>query len=171
MDIERDWVERTGCFGRVTRVLLTYEQVRAYGLPATEGKRGDPRWPAFARRYDLDPARPVQWEVEALEPHGLKRLVLAAVAPHIDRAVLARQIAREEEQRRAQRRLARSWPDGFRAPGTQAEDAAAAEPTVTSPAAQDPAAVERYWTAELMREAEPLPMPDYDEDEESGPEA
>ncbi|WP_215140877.1 hypothetical protein [Streptomyces sp. ISL-44] len=49
-DIERDWVERTGCWSEVTRVLLTYEQVRAYGLPATEGKSGDPRWPAFARR-------------------------------------------------------------------------------------------------------------------------
>lgn len=101
MDIERDWVERTGCWSRVTRVLLTYEQVRAYGLPATEGKRGDPRWPAFARRYDLDPARPVQWEVEALEPHELQRLVLAAVDPYVDRQVLAGQIAREEAQRRA----------------------------------------------------------------------
>ncbi|MEN2416487.1 hypothetical protein AABB02_00030 [Streptomyces rimosus] len=41
---------------------------------------------------------------------------------------------------------------------------------MTSAAAQDPAAVERYWTAELMRSAEPLPVPDYDEDgEESGP--
>ncbi len=49
-DIERDWVERTGCWSSVTWVLLTYEQMRAYGLPATEGKSGDPRWPAFARR-------------------------------------------------------------------------------------------------------------------------
>ncbi|MFE2481551.1 hypothetical protein ACFXDA_37100, partial [Streptomyces sp. NPDC059389] len=63
-DIERDWVERTGCWSSVTRVLLTYEQMRAYGLPVTEGKRGDPRWPAFARRYGFDIERPVQWEVE-----------------------------------------------------------------------------------------------------------
>ncbi|MFZ3467536.1 hypothetical protein ACODT3_39715 [Streptomyces sp. 4.24] len=41
-----------------------YEQVRAYGLPAAEGKRGDPRWPAFARRYGFDVERPVQWEGE-----------------------------------------------------------------------------------------------------------
>ncbi|GGX47360.1 hypothetical protein [Streptomyces chryseus] len=99
-DIERDWVQRTGCWSRVTRVLLTYDQMRAYGLPATEGKRGDRRWPGFARRYALDPARPVQWEVEALEPDELQRLVLAAVDPYVDRAVLAQQIAREEEQRR-----------------------------------------------------------------------
>ncbi|AEY86840.1 hypothetical protein SHJG_8853 [Streptomyces hygroscopicus subsp. jinggangensis 5008] len=43
----------------------------------------------------------MQWEVEALDPAELRRLVLAAVDPYIDRDVLARQIAREEEQRRA----------------------------------------------------------------------
>ncbi|MFI1839551.1 hypothetical protein [Streptomyces olivaceoviridis] len=74
-------------------MLLTYEQVRAYELPATGGKHGDPRWPAFAARYGFDPRRPVQWEVEALEPAELRRLVLAAVDPYIDRDVLARQIA------------------------------------------------------------------------------
>ncbi|WP_285572758.1 hypothetical protein [Streptomyces sp. RTGN2] len=45
--------------------------------------------------------RPVPWEVEALEPDELQRLVLAAVDPYIDRGVLAQQIAREERQRRA----------------------------------------------------------------------
>ncbi|WP_407841439.1 hypothetical protein ACE1OC_43365 (plasmid) [Streptomyces sp. DSM 116496] len=100
-DIERDWVKRTGCWSSMTRVLLTREQVRAYGLPATEGKRDDPRWSAFARRYGFDIEHPVQWEVEALEPDELQRLVLAAVDPYIDRDVLARQVAREEEQRRA----------------------------------------------------------------------
>ncbi|MFE3770917.1 hypothetical protein [Streptomyces sp. NPDC059122] len=108
-DIERDWVVRTGCWSRVTRVLLTYDQVRAYELPATEGKRGDPRWKAFARRYGFDPTRPVQWEVEALEPDELQRLVLAAVDPYIDRQILARQIAREDEQRCALDDFVRGW--------------------------------------------------------------
>ncbi|MGW2987558.1 hypothetical protein [Streptomyces goshikiensis] len=82
-------------------MLLTYEQVRAYVLPATEGKSGDPRWPAFARRYGFDIERPMQWEVEALEPAELQRPVFAAVDPYIDRTVLAQHIAREEEQSRA----------------------------------------------------------------------
>ncbi|ROP55977.1 hypothetical protein EDD94_5567 [Streptomyces sp. PanSC9] len=51
---ERDWVARTGCWSHAERVLLTYEQVHASQLPATEGKRGDPRWPAFARRHGFD---------------------------------------------------------------------------------------------------------------------
>ncbi|MGW6782859.1 hypothetical protein [Streptomyces sp. NPDC054987] len=41
--------------------------------------------------------------MEALEPDELQRLVLAAVAPYIDRDILAREIAREEQQRRALR--------------------------------------------------------------------
>ncbi|MFJ8596857.1 hypothetical protein [Streptomyces sp. NPDC093598] len=99
-DIERDWVTRTGCWSRTERVLLTYAQVRDYELPATEGKHGDPRWPAFACHPGFDPARPVQWEVEALESAELQRLVLAAVDPYVDRDVLARQVAREDAQRR-----------------------------------------------------------------------
>ncbi|MGW3459853.1 hypothetical protein ACWDE9_09760 [Streptomyces olivaceoviridis] len=91
--------------------------MRAYELPVTEGKRGDPRWPAFARRYGFDPRRPVQWEVEALEPAELRRLVLAAVAPYVDRDVLARQIAREEAQRRALAAFLDGWDAaGGRAP-------------------------------------------------------
>ncbi|MEU5116674.1 hypothetical protein AB0G64_34880 [Streptomyces longwoodensis] len=74
-------------------------------MPATEGRHGDSRWPAFARRYGFDPRRPVQWEVEALEPAELQRLVLAVV----DRDVLARQIAREEEQRRALAAFLDGW--------------------------------------------------------------
>ncbi|MFI1015767.1 hypothetical protein [Streptomyces sp. NPDC020965] len=77
--------------------------------PATEGKSGAPRWPGFARRYGFDPARPVQWEVEALEPDELQRLVLAAVTPYIDRTVLNEQIVREEAQRRALAAFLDGW--------------------------------------------------------------
>ncbi|GAB2992036.1 hypothetical protein GCM10023080_067340 [Streptomyces pseudoechinosporeus] len=42
----------------------------------------------------------MQWEVEALEPAEMQRLVLSAVDPYIDRQVLAQQIAHEEDQHR-----------------------------------------------------------------------
>ncbi|MFF8919035.1 hypothetical protein ACF08M_38500 [Streptomyces sp. NPDC015032] len=64
---------------------------------------------ADLRRHGLDPTHPVQWELEALEPAELQRLVLAAVDPFIDRTVLARQIAREEEQRRALAAFLDGW--------------------------------------------------------------
>jgi hypothetical protein len=109
-EIERDWVRRTeDCWSEVRRVLLTREQTIEYELLSAEGKHGDPRWPAFAARYGFDPHRPVQWEVEALEPAELRRLVLAAVAPYVDRDVLARQIAREEQQRRALAAFLDGW--------------------------------------------------------------
>ncbi|MFD4834319.1 hypothetical protein ACFWPV_31440 [Streptomyces uncialis] len=50
--------------------------------------------------HGFEPARPAQWEVKALEPAALQRLVPAA-DPYADRDILARQIAREEQQRRA----------------------------------------------------------------------
>ncbi|WP_234438361.1 hypothetical protein [Streptomyces sp. NRRL S-340] len=47
--------------------------------------------------------------MEALEPAELQCLVLAAVAPYVDRDVLARQIAREEEPRRALAAFLGGW--------------------------------------------------------------
>jgi hypothetical protein len=56
-----DWMTRTaGCWSSVEQIALTHEQVAAYGLPAAPGKAADPRWPAFAARYGLDPAAPVR---------------------------------------------------------------------------------------------------------------
>ncbi|MFD3557964.1 hypothetical protein ACFWWA_38595 [Streptomyces goshikiensis] len=93
-------------------MLLTHDQVRAYDLPAASGKAGDPPWAGFARRYGLDPAQPVQWEVEALDPAELQRLVLDAVAPHVDGAVLNDVVAEEQRQRDRLKEFAGEWPLG-----------------------------------------------------------
>ncbi|RZD78270.1 hypothetical protein C0Q61_14715 [Streptomyces albidoflavus] len=39
---------------------------------------------SFAGRYGFDSARPAQWEVKALEPAELQRLLLAAVDRDVD---------------------------------------------------------------------------------------
>ncbi|WP_326847336.1 hypothetical protein [Streptomyces kaniharaensis] len=83
----------------MTRVLLTNEQRITYGLPPAEGKAGDRRWPAFAAKYGFDPARPVQWEVEALERDELHALLMAAVEPYVDREALAEVLADEQRDR------------------------------------------------------------------------
>lgn len=108
-DIERDW-SRARTAGTTWRVLLTHDQVRGYELPPAVGKAGDPRWPAFADRYGLESTQPVQWKVEALDPAELQRLVLAAVAPYVDRAVLTERIAEEERQRGQLRAFLEGWP-------------------------------------------------------------
>ncbi|MGW2492121.1 hypothetical protein ACWCV9_33570 [Streptomyces sp. NPDC001606] len=76
---------------------------------AAQGKGNDPRWKGFARQYGFDVREPVQWEVEALPPEELHRLVLDALAPYVDPRILAQQIAREEEQRRARAAFVRRW--------------------------------------------------------------
>ncbi|MEV0597678.1 hypothetical protein AB0I82_00010 [Streptomyces sp. NPDC050315] len=82
------------------RIALTGEQVLAYGLPAAEGKKNDPRWPGFAREHGFDVDRPVQWEVEALDLNELQRLVLEAIDPYLDRQALAAVLDDERRQRR-----------------------------------------------------------------------
>ncbi|WP_406016704.1 hypothetical protein OG520_40120 (plasmid) [Streptomyces sp. NBC_00984] len=59
----------------------------------------------------------MQWEVEALDPTELQRLVLAAVAPYIDQAVLRDRIAEEERQRRQLKAFAEGGPN--RPPGRE----------------------------------------------------
>ncbi|WP_018554513.1 MULTISPECIES: hypothetical protein [unclassified Streptomyces] len=108
-DVERDWVARTQCWSEVHRVLLTREQTLAYRLPATEGKKSDPRWLAFADRHGFDRQRPVQWEVEALEPDELRRLVMGAVRPYIDREALGEVLSDEHRQRRELTEFLRRW--------------------------------------------------------------
>ncbi|MET8748153.1 hypothetical protein [Streptomyces sp. NPDC004728] len=78
--------------------------------PQLQEKAGDPRWPGFARRYGLGADQPLQWEVEALDPTELQRLVLAAVVPYIDRRILTDRIAEEERQRGQLRAFTEGWP-------------------------------------------------------------
>ncbi|MFD9688449.1 hypothetical protein ACFWXO_22150 [Kitasatospora sp. NPDC059088] len=108
-DIERDFLARTACWASVERVLLTDEQRLAYGLLPTAGKKDDPRWPAFAAKYDFDPARPVQWEVEALDRNDLHALLMAAIEPYVDHDVLATVLADEHRQRQRLERFVDRW--------------------------------------------------------------
>lgn len=108
-EIEADFIARTGCWASVLRVALTARQVERYALPPADGKAADPRWPAFAERHGLARSEPVQWEVEALDPAELRRLVLEAVEPFVDRAALARQIEAEAEQRERIEQFLARW--------------------------------------------------------------
>ncbi|MFJ2217743.1 hypothetical protein ACIQVO_37035 [Streptomyces sp. NPDC101062] len=47
-----------------------------------------------------------------MAPDELQRLVLEAVAPYVDRAVLAQRITQEEQQRRALREFIGRWGPG-----------------------------------------------------------
>jgi hypothetical protein len=79
-DIDRDFVDRAGCFDRVDRVALTAVQVDAYGLPPQPGKRSDSRAAGFVARHGTL----VQVELDALDPSDLRRLYADALAAYWD---------------------------------------------------------------------------------------
>jgi hypothetical protein len=90
-DIDRHFVECTGCFDEVVRVALSAAQVAHYGVPPTPGKAGDSRSAAFiARNGQL-----VQVELEALDPNDLRDLYLRALEPYWDDAAYRRSLAQE----------------------------------------------------------------------------
>lgn len=108
VDIERDWVERTGCWAEVRRLAVTIDQ--AADLPAAPGKASDPRWPAFAQRHQLDPSDPVQYEVEAIDPAELRRQLVEAVDQVTDLDQLDRVLTHEDAERRRLQEFLSRWP-------------------------------------------------------------
>ncbi|WP_229686938.1 hypothetical protein [Longimycelium tulufanense] len=108
-DIQRDWMKRTGCWSVARRLAVTKRQ--ANGLPSAPAKQGDPRWPKFAARHGYDVHNPVQWEVEALPPERLRRLVLAAVDRYLDRAQFNRVLDRERREQAELAAFVRQWRD------------------------------------------------------------
>jgi hypothetical protein len=95
VDIQRDFVERTGCFGQVERVALTWEQVEDYELPPLPGKATDSRAAAFARKHG-----DVQVELDALPPEVLRQLFEEAAAPFADVSAYGAVLREEENERR-----------------------------------------------------------------------
>ncbi|GGP80050.1 hypothetical protein [Streptomyces melanogenes] len=110
-DCMRDFIERTRCWDHIEHLALTVGQARTRGLLAAVGKVADPRWPAFARRHDLDPGHAVQWEAEALDPAELHGLVLDVVDRYLDRDTLTAVLAEELRQRRELEAFRRAWAE------------------------------------------------------------
>jgi hypothetical protein len=91
-DIDRDFVERTGCFVKVVRVALTPEQVETFALPPAMGKSTDSRAGAFMARHGAL----VQVELDALPPDVLQRLYREAIDQFWDTSVY--EAVRQEER-------------------------------------------------------------------------
>jgi hypothetical protein len=90
-DIDRDFVERTGCWARVERVALSAAQVAEYQLPPAMGKATDSRAAGFVKRHGAL----VQVELDALPPDTLRRLYAEALAPFWDEAAYQAAMGRE----------------------------------------------------------------------------
>lgn len=97
-DMVRDVEDRLREFGvpnlRVVKVGLTMEQIRRFDPPPNPAKVSDPRAAAYVAKFGGR-----SWELDALPPRELNRIVDQAVAKYTDRKLLDAQVAREATER------------------------------------------------------------------------
>lgn len=106
-DIDRDFVERCGCFDEVVRVALTADQVAEYGLPPAMGKATDSRSGSFVARH----GELVQVELDALPPDVLQQLYTDAIDEYWDTSAYDAVVARERGERERLREFAEGLDD------------------------------------------------------------
>jgi hypothetical protein len=104
IDIERFTGEAVEYFGvdlTLKRIALTYGQVLSYNLLPNPTKKADPRAEEYVARYGDQ-----CWELDALEPTELQRIVKEAVEAEIDPKIWSEVIERNREaQRKAREEL------------------------------------------------------------------
>ena len=97
LDMVRDIRERFQEFGldvNVQKIALTTEQVKSYNPPPNPAKVTDPR----AKKY-IEEFGEVSWEVDALKPDVLDRLLRESIESEIDMYMFQRLLKVEQEQR------------------------------------------------------------------------
>lgn len=93
-DIERDFLERTDCWGEQRRIALMPQQVIDYNLPPLPGKDTDSRAAGFTARH----GQLMQVELDALDPNDLQRLYEEAFFEYWDPDIHQRSLDREERE-------------------------------------------------------------------------
>ena len=93
-DIQRDFLERAGCFDEVVRVALTPEQIEEYELPEQMGKATDSRAGGFVARH----GKLVQVELDALPPDVLRHVYSEAIGRFWDDDAYAAVLEREVDE-------------------------------------------------------------------------
>jgi hypothetical protein len=101
-DIDRDFIERTGCWSQVIRIALSWEQVEEYQLPAAPGKDTDSRAARFIERH----GQLMQVELDALEPGDLRALYQGAIDQYWDTSAYQAALEREAEDQELLARIA-----------------------------------------------------------------
>lgn len=94
-DIDRDFLQRTGCFKHVERVALNRQQVAEYQLPPQPGKATDSRAAGFIARH----GRLMQVELDALPPEVLRQLYSEAISRYWDTSAYEAVLIAEDEDR------------------------------------------------------------------------
>lgn len=97
IDMTRDIRDRLELFGarvEVRRLALNMDQIERYDPPPNPAKETDSRFESYQRLYGDE-----SWELDALEPDVLARLVTAEVADLVDRDQWDRDCQEEQQAR------------------------------------------------------------------------
>lgn len=96
-DMVRDVRDRLAMFGarvRVKKVALTMAQVEEHNPPPNPAKISDSRAQGYIARHGDE-----SWEVDALDPHTLVKLIETEIKRVVDQKLLAKVLKEEAEQR------------------------------------------------------------------------
>lgn len=107
LDMTRDVEARLALFGaapRVKRLALNMDQVRKYNPPPNPAKETDCRFADYQRLYGDE-----SWELDALAPDVMVKLVEREIKKHIDKKKWAAALKRETEGRGQLTKIAENW--------------------------------------------------------------
>lgn len=107
IDMTRDIQDRLNDFGagtEVIRLALNMDQVDAYQPPPNPAKMTDSRAEGYVAAYGYE-----SWELDALNPELLNRVILDAVDPYLDMGVWEESTARLDAEREALAKIERNW--------------------------------------------------------------
>lgn len=97
-DMVRDISDRLATFDQdqvsVQKIAIIPEQVRKYSLPPNPTKKTDPRSKAFIEKYGAS-----SWEVDAINPEELQRIVKKAIVDHLDQPAMNKIIEQEKQDK------------------------------------------------------------------------
>jgi len=109
IDMSRDIEARLEMFGAMTSVehiALNMDQVRKYKPPPNPAKQTDARFAGYADEFGKS-----SWELDALEPKVLVRLVHKHVLAHRDEDLWKEAVYEENAAKRQLRAVADNWED------------------------------------------------------------
>ena len=110
IDMTRDIQERltrfVGLYVEVKRIALNSDQVKKYNPPPNPAKATDSRFAEYAEKHGTS-----CWELDALEPKLMARLIKAAVMKYVNKGRRRSEEKREKIERAQLASVAKRWDD------------------------------------------------------------
>ena len=109
LDMTRDMGERLELFGadvQIHRLALNWDQIEEFNPPPNPAKLTDSRAKGYIARHGTS-----SWELDALKPETLSRIINGAVDKLIDQSAYDRRLREQNEGRELLHKVADHWPE------------------------------------------------------------